>query len=107
MNKWLRNHVCGKLRILLLYYTLFKIFICIHGIIVNSDLVYQHLCETEHLYYLFGSSSKRITPLCHLVDDILVLTLKLASYSDKLAYISALPAMAITTVTKIRYHAIL
>ncbi len=60
---------------LLLYYTPFKILICIHGIIVNSDLVYQHLCETEHLYYLFGSSSKRIIPLCHLVDDIQVLTL--------------------------------
>ncbi len=72
---WLGNQVCGKLRTLLLYYTPFKIVICIHGIIVNSDLVYQHLGETEHLYYLFGSSSKRIMPLCHLVDDILVLTL--------------------------------
>ncbi len=51
------------------------ILICIHGIIVNSDLMYQHLCETEHLYYLFGSSSKRIMPLCHLVDDMQVLTL--------------------------------
>ncbi len=37
--------------------------------------MYQHLCETEHLYHLFGSSSKRIMPLCHLVDDIQVLTL--------------------------------
>ncbi len=46
------------------------------GYIVNSDLVYQHLCETEHLYYLFSSSSKMIMPLCHLMDDILVLTLK-------------------------------
>ncbi len=57
------------------YYTPFNIFICIHGILVNSDLIYQHLCETEPLYYLFGSSCKRIMPLCHLVDDILVLTL--------------------------------
>ncbi len=61
---------------LVLYHTPFKIFICIHRIIVNSDLVYQQLCETEHLCYLFGSSSKRIMPLCHLVDDILVLTLE-------------------------------
>ncbi len=60
---------------LFLYYTPFKIVICMHGIIVISDLVYQHLRETEHLYYLFGLSSKRIMPLCHLVDDILVLTL--------------------------------
>ncbi len=50
--------------------------ICIHRIIVNSDLVHQHLCETEHLYYLFGLSSKRIMPLCHLVYHIPVLTLK-------------------------------
>ncbi len=49
---------------------------CMDGIIVNSDLVHQHLHETEHLYYLFGSSSKRIMPLCHLVDHILVPTLK-------------------------------
>ncbi len=66
-----------------LYYTPFKILICIHGIIVNSDLMYQRLCETEHLYYLFGSSSKRIIPLCHLVDDMLVLTSrKLMDNSD-------------------------
>ncbi len=45
--------VCGKLRILLLYYTPFKIFFCIHWIKVNSDLVYQQLRKTEHLYYLF------------------------------------------------------
>ncbi len=71
---WLRYHVYGKLIILFLY-TPFKIFICIHGIIVNSDLVYQHLHETAHLYYLFGSSSKRNMPLCHLVDHILIFTL--------------------------------
>ncbi len=62
------------MRFLLLYYTPLKIFICIDGIIVNSDLVYQHLYETEHLYHLFGSSSKRIMSPCHLVDDILALT---------------------------------
>ncbi len=32
--------------------------------------MYQHLHETEHLYYLFGSSSKRVMRLCHLVDII-------------------------------------
>ncbi len=65
-----KSYVCGKLNILFLYYTPFEIFIFIHGIIVNSDLVYQHLYETEHLYYLFGSSSKRMMLLCHLVDHI-------------------------------------
>ncbi len=42
---------------------------------VNSDHVYQHLHEPGHLYYVFGSSSKRMVPLCHLVDHILVPTL--------------------------------
>ncbi len=39
---------------LLLCYTPFKIYICTHEIIVNSDVVYQHLRETEHL---FGSTT--------------------------------------------------
>ncbi len=53
----------------------FKYYFCIYGIIISSDLVHQHFHETEHLYYLFGSFSKRIMPLCYLMDHTLVPTL--------------------------------
>ncbi len=54
---WLRNHGCRKLRILLLYYTPFRICICIHGILANIDLVHQFVPETEHFYYLCHSAN--------------------------------------------------
>ncbi len=52
---------------------------------LNCDLVYQHLHQTEHLYYLFGSSSKRIMTL---MDHILVLTRNWNFHSQTLAHLN-------------------